>query len=144
MGVWTVTQIPAPAQIFARLCAHAEAPGYESFPGTCWPNVKSEGGIITLPRPSSPWQKIGLEADALSLQMGEHLFSVETPAELNAPGPYAPCRRAQVFSDPDDSSFRLPGTPPYIEFEFTSPVKALEIGESVSLGVTWQILLRTR
>ncbi len=139
VGLWTVTQLPAAPTILAHLSPDAELPGYESFPGTSWPNVERDGCIVTLHRPATPWQKIGLDADQLTVRMGDHLFTAETPAALNATVPHPRWRRAQVFSDPDDSAFRLPEVPAYIEFEFTSPIQQLAVGESLSLTVTWSL-----
>jgi hypothetical protein len=139
VGVWTVTQIPAAREIYARLCPGAKAPGYESFPQTDWPKAELHGRVITFHRPAAPWQKVGIEADLLAIPVGGQMFTVETPLAKNAAGPYAPLRRAQLFSDPDVSDFRLPSSPTYIEFEFTSPMKALAVGESVELTVTWKL-----
>jgi len=138
VGVWTVTQIPAPPRIHALLSPDAEPPGYESFPGTAWPKIERHGDLVTLHRPSSPWQKIGLDAHRLAAPVDGHLFIVGTPALPG--GPRARFRRAQVFSDPDDSPFRLPGLPPYVELEFTSPLRPLAVGQSASLTVTWDLL----
>lgn len=136
VAIWTVTQLPAAAQIIARLTPDAIAPGYAQFPGGEWQNIEPRGREIVLHRPASPWQKTGLDADQLSARIGDQIFTIETPDTATG---HTPHRRAQVFSDPDDSSFRLPGTPPYIEFEFTSPVRSLAAGDSLSLLVTWSL-----
>lgn len=138
VGVWTVTQIPAAPQIYARLAPDAEPPGYESFPGTAWPGIQRNNDLVTLHRPTAPWQKVGLDADLLAVPVAGHLFIAGTPAP--SAGPQARFRRAQVFSDPDDSPFRFPGLPPYVELEFTSPLQQLSVGQSVSLTVTWELL----
>lgn len=141
VAVWTVTQIPAAPHLFARLCPDAAPPGYESFPSTSWPKVERNGNIVTLHRPAAPWQKIGLDADLLAVPVAGHLFIAGTPVPPSAPP--ARFRRAQVFSDPDDSPFRLPGVPPYVELEFTSPLQPLAVGQSLSLTVTWELLRLT-
>lgn len=95
VGLWTVTQIPAAPQIFARLSQDAAPPGYESFPGTSWPKIERSDTLVTLHRPSSPWQKVGLDANLLAVPVAGHLFIVGTPAPPC--GPQARFRRAQVF-----------------------------------------------
>jgi len=138
VGVWPVTQLPAAPQIYARLSPDAEPPGYESFPGTAWPNLERNGNLVTLHRPAAPWQKIGLDADSLAVPVAGHLFIAATPVPPSAP--QTRFRRAQVFSDPDDSPFRLPGVPPYVELEFTSALQQLSVGQSASLTVTWELV----
>lgn len=136
VAIWTVTQLPAASRIAARLAPDAVAPGYAHFPGGEWQSIEPHGATIILHRPAAPWQKIGLDADQLSVHVGGYLFTIETP---DAATGHTRHRRAQVFSDPDDSAFRLPGTPPYIELEFTSPPKRLAPGETTSLTTHWSL-----
>jgi hypothetical protein len=138
LAVWTVTQLPAPRQLFGRLLVDAPTPAFEGFRESPWRDAHADGNIVTMGRPASPWMKIGLEADLLAAPVGEQLLVARVTA--HSPGTFEPHRRAQVFSDPDDSPFRLPGIPPYIELEFTSPLKVLAVGESVSLTLEWQLL----
>jgi hypothetical protein len=139
LSVWTVTQIPAARQILARLLPNAPPPRYEPFQKSPWPGVQVVNDIALLNRPAAPWVKVGLEADALAVLVGEWLLVIRAPANKNAAEGYEPLRRAQVFSDPDHSPFRSERVQPYIEFEFTSPLKHLPVGESVSLTVTWEL-----
>jgi len=139
IGVWTVTQIPAARQILARLLPHVSPPRFEPFQKSPWKGVQVINDIALLTRPASPWVKIGLEADVLATPVHDWFFVIRTPAEKNVTDGHEPFRRAQVFSDPDESEFRPAKLPPYVEFEFTSPLKRLSIGESVSLTVTWEL-----
>ncbi len=141
VAIWTVTQIPAAAQIIARLAPDAVAPGYAHFPGGEWQSIETSGDSIVLHRFAAPWQKIGLDADQLSAQVGAFSFTIETRGIASG---HTPHRRAQVFSDPDDSAFRLPGTLPYIELEFTSPPKRLAPGETTSLTTLWSLSVAPR
>ncbi len=139
VGVWIVTQIPAASPVLARLTPDASSPAFASFANGLWQDVQVKGNIATLTRAANPWAKVGLDADVLTVAVGEHVFIAHTLGNANAPGPFEPCRRAQVFSEPDESPFRPADLPAYIEFEFTSPVKRLAIGESVSLVVNWEL-----
>lgn len=139
VSVWTVTQIPAARQILARLLPKVAPPRYEPFQKSPWKGVQIINDIALLTRPAAPWVKIGLEADVLAMPVQDWLFVIRTPADKNDHSGYEPFRRAQVFSDPDESEFRPASQPPYVEFEFTSPLKRLSVGESVSLTVTWEL-----
>lgn len=139
ISVWTVTQIPAARQILARLIPNMNPPRYKSFQKSPWKGVQVINDIALLTRPAAPWVKIGLEADVLAMPVKDQLFVIRTPADKNGNSGYEPFRRAQVFSDPDESEFRPAKLPPYVEFEFTSPLKVLSVGESVSLTVTWEL-----
>ena len=139
ISVWAVTQIPAARQILARLLSKATPPRFEPFQKSPWKGVQVINDIALLTRPAAPWVKIGLEADVLAMPVKDQLFVIRTPADKNVASGYEPFRRAQVFSDPDESEFRPAKLPPYVEFEFTSPLKRLSVGESVSLTVTWEL-----
>jgi hypothetical protein len=135
---WTVTQLPAEGAIYARLIANAKPPGYAGFRESPWRDVKADGDIVTMTRPAKPWMKIGLDADVLAKVVGDQIFVAQIQGDPAREG-YEPLRRAQVFSDPDDSPFRLPGIPPYIELEFTGPLKKLKKGESAELSIRWEL-----
>ena len=139
ISVWTVTQIPAARQILARLLPNMTPPRFEPFPKSPWKGVQVINDVALLTRPAAPWVKIGLEADVLAMPVHDWFFVVRTPVGNNGDSGHEPFRRAQVFSDPDESEFRPAKLPPYVEFEFTSPLKRLSVGESVSLTVTWEL-----
>ena len=136
---WTVTQVPAPAEIYGRLAEDAKPPGYADISPNIWPGMKVEGRNVTMPRPAKPWVKMGLDADMLAVPEGDLLFSITVLKKGNDAGPYQAYRRAQVFSDPDDSPFRPAGVPKYIEMEFTGPLRMLAVGESMSLTLRWKV-----
>jgi len=135
---WMVTQLPAPRHIYARISSGATGTGYQNFPPNPWDGVQSIGRVRVMERPRSPWVKIGLDADILAVPVGQDLFisRVVVPAS----GVYEPHRRAQVFSDPDNSDFRPKGIGPYIEFEFTAPDTRLKPGETNSMTVIWDFV----
>ncbi len=139
VGVWTVTQTPAPKEVLAHLASGAKGPGYEAFKPNPWTEVSVKGSVVTMKRPASPWVKMGLNADALAVPEGDWLFIVSTLGTEKGGGKYEAFQRAQVFSDPDDSPFRPKGVGAYVEMEMTSPVKLLGLGESVELHVTWEL-----
>jgi len=137
LAVWVVTQTRAADRILARLTPDAAPPGHGRFRSNPWPDVTVSDGIVTLKRSTDRWAKIGLDADALAVPVGNFLFL--SRIQDHTPGTYQPFHRAQVYSDSDDSEFRPDGVLPYLEVEFTSPVKMLAVGESVSLTLVWEI-----
>jgi hypothetical protein len=137
---WTVTQIPAIPQILARLIPNPKPPGYAPFPPHPWNDVHTTNNIVILSRPGDPWVKMGLDADVLAAPIHGFLFIVRTLSHDPVPGVFAPWRRAQVFSDPDVSTLHPPGISPYVELEFTAPVRELPVGESASLTIRWDLI----
>jgi hypothetical protein len=138
IGLWTVTQLPAPTEIFARFVPDASEPKFSSFENGTWPSIRAEESIAILERPRDVWAKIGVDADTLAASIGSDLFSIRSGVAIPAKD-YEPHCRAQVFTDPDRSQFRVEGTAPYIECEFTSPTRALAMGESVELCQRWTL-----
>ena len=139
VGVWTVTQIPAARQILARLIPNRTPPRHESFAKGPWRGVQVINDVALLPRPTGAWAKIGLEADVLAMPVGDWFFVIRAPVKNMGLNGYEPFRRAQVFSDPDVSEFRPDSVPPYVEFEFTSPLEQLAVGGVLSLAITWEL-----
>ena len=136
---WVVTQIPAPPAVLARLAANAPAPGYAPYPPNPWNAAAVAGRVVVMKRPPAPWVKMGLEADVLAVAMDGLLFTAAIESPAYAAEKYQPLCRTQVFSNPDKSDYRPPGTAPYVELEFTAPVKMLAPGESVSLIMVWEL-----
>lgn len=132
---WTVTQIPAPKEIYARL---VNEPGANAmaFPPNPWA-VTLEGKFVTMRRPENPWVKMGLDADKLGAIVDGMMFTVTT---VSSPGEtFEPCRRSQVFSDPDKSTFRPAGVGAYVELEFTGSPRRLKVGETATLTTIWNL-----
>jgi hypothetical protein len=138
---WTVTQVPAPRQVLARLLPDAMPPGYAPFPGCSWDQAQASGRIATMTRPGDRSVKMGLDADALAATVADLLFIVSTPAAGNDAGPFEPFRRAHVYCDPDQSAFKPASQAPYTELEFTAPLKTLTVGQSASLKIRWDFVL---
>jgi hypothetical protein len=138
VGAWVVTQIPAPEVIYGKLVEGVKGKSVEGFAESPWQDVTVEGRQVTLRRPARPWMKVGLEADVLVAPIAGKMLVAKVVG--CGAGEYEACRRAQVFSDPDDSPFRLPGIGAYIELEFTSPVKRLAVGEEVSVTLEWEVV----
>jgi len=136
---WTVTQIPAPTMILARLAPTAAPPGYAAFPPNPWKDVVVTGNVVVMKRPPAPWVKMGLEADLLAVPVGDLLFTAQVVMPAYSAETYQPLCRAQVFSAPDSSRFLPPGVGAYVEMEFTAPARKLAAGESVSLAIVWEL-----
>jgi|GEM_PF-1600483 len=137
---WTVTQIPAPKCIYARLAAGAKSPGYMDLASNPWTPASVAGRVLTFDRPASPRLKIGLDADLLALPVeGDLLFAMSNSSLVEPSKPQEPFTKAQLFTSPDVSSYRAPDVGPYIEIEFTGQLKRLALGQSVSMTTVWQL-----
>jgi hypothetical protein len=129
---WTVTQLTVPNRIYAELIDGIVKRPFCSLPGQSpWPTVYRSGNSVTLERPPDVGAKVGLEADHLIADYRTFTFNQKLLSSSNAR--YAPCERAQVYSDPDESSFRQKELPPYIEFEFVAPQ------DSAMVEVIWTL-----
>jgi len=141
VAAWTVTQLPADGRVFARTHpASRLSAGHRLFEGS--PPFAAverlEGDILAIRRPSSHWAKLGLDGDLLAWQRGNDLFvarSLDAAASLGGSPPGDP---AQVYSHPDADPV-LPAGPSYVELELTSPLRALQVGESVTLESRWEL-----
>jgi len=140
---WMVTQVPAASTIYARLSADAEAPGYRSLGPYPWNDAEVADGIVILHRPVSPWFKMGLDADVLATPVGDWLFTSRLVSPDTPVGQYQPFRRAQVYSDQEVSRYRPQEAGPYVEMEFTAPVRVMNVGDATSLTVVWELVHAT-
>ena len=99
---WTVTQVPAPTEVLARLLPGA-VPGYEAISPNAWNELRRVGDVLVLTRPANPWVKLGLDADALAVPVGGWLFVARTAA--GSPGNYEPLRRGRSSPSPTIPTF---------------------------------------
>jgi len=133
VAAWTVTQLPAPDLLFVRLVPGARLPdGYKLFSPEPWRSVRRVGQDVLIPdRRSDVAVKLGSDADLLAWFRAPYLVVQRAPLVSEGLSAYQPGDHAQIYSNPDDL--------PYIELEFTSPLKVLRRGETVSLEVVWEL-----
>lgn len=131
VAAWVVAQLPLPDVMLARLYPGSTLrDGFKLFREEPWKSIRRLGADILLPeRPSDVPVKLGCDADILAWFRAPYLVVHRSPiANLSD---FQPGDHAQIFSNTDEI--------PYIELEFTSPLKVLRKGESVSLEVTWEL-----
>lgn len=133
IAAWTVTQLPSPDLLLVELCVGSRlSQGYKLFSPDDWKSVRRLSDRILLPeRRSDVSVKLGSDAEVLAWFKAPYLVVQKSPLVAEGLSAYQPGDRAQVYSNPD--------TLPYIELEFTSPLKILKKGESASLEVTWEL-----
>ncbi len=130
---WTVSQLPAPDYLFVRLVPGNRLPdGYKLFSPEPWRSVRRIGEDILVPeRRADVAVKLGSDADLLGWFRAPYLVVQKAPLVADGLSAYQPGDHAQIFSNSDDL--------PYIELEFTSPLKLLKRGESIVLDVVWEL-----
>lgn len=136
---WTVTQVPASPMLYATLAPDAAPGAFAPFPPNDWPGARADGRVVVVPRHPAPWMKMGFDANSLGVPVEGWLFRVSMIGHDADASKWQPLRRAQVFSDPDQSIFRPAGLGPYVEMEFTAPPKTLKPGQSNSLTTRWEL-----
>lgn len=121
---WHVTQMPVPDLLLARVAPDAGEQPFRPLPPQPWkaPVTSIDRDVLQLHRPSDVAAKLGMDADILAWVKGSTFLiqRLQTPS----PAGYAPCERAQVFSQ---------AKPPYVELEFTAPPGG------TPLRVTWEL-----
>jgi hypothetical protein len=129
VAAWTVTQLPPPDQIFARLLPGSTLPeGFKSLGGEPWQGVGRCGRDVLLMKPQTRPSKLGFDADVLAWRRGEHLL-IQRSSFVNGEGSPEPGERAQVWNNVD---------PAYVELEFTAPRAVPGQGKMPTLRVTWE------
>ncbi|NSW77778.1 MAG: hypothetical protein HPY54_01945 [Chthonomonadetes bacterium] len=133
VSAWTVSQLPAPDTLLVRLHPGSTLPdGYKLFSPDPWKSVRRLGEDILIPeRRSDVAVKLGCDAEILAWFRAPYLVVQKSPLVAEGLSAYKPGDHAQIFSNSDEL--------PYIELEFTSPLKVLSKGESVSLEVIWEL-----
>lgn len=131
VAAWVVAQLPAPELLLVRLHPGSTlTEGYKLFSPDPWRAVRRLGADILLPeRRSDVAVKLGCDADILAWFKSPYLVVHRSP--IGNLSDFKPGDHAQIFSNSD--------VLPYIELEFTSPLRVLRKGESVSLEVTWEL-----
>lgn len=144
IGLWNVTQIPAPKEIVAQPIYPRTPLGTvrETFPKPlndgkpAWPPPQpslTALGEVILTRPTSGNAKIGIDADRFRVQSGD-TFLTQKAEFTPTTGELEPSERAQLYTDPAS-----PKTGPYVELEFITPKWTAEDAKNGELKVTWTL-----
>lgn len=133
VAAWTVSQLPVPELLFVHLYPGSTLrEGYKLFSPDDWKAIRWIGEDILIPeRRSDVAVKLGCDAEILAWFRAPYLVVQRSPLVAEGLSAYKPGDHAQIFSNSD--------VLPYIELEFTSPLKRLRKGESIELKVTWEL-----
>lgn len=133
VAAWTISQLPVPELLFVRLYPGSTLrEGYKLFSPDAWEAVRRIGEDILVPkRRSDVAVKLGCDAEILAWFWAPYLVVQRSPLVAEGLSAYKPGDHAQIYSNSDEL--------PYIELEFTSPLKRLQKGESIELEVIWEL-----
>ncbi|MEM7713141.1 MAG: DUF4380 domain-containing protein [Cyanobacteria bacterium P01_A01_bin.68] len=135
VSVWTITQLKEPVSVFAAIPQPSIFPqGYNKQSDDLPANLKIEDGILSLTRDENKAHKIGSDASTL-LWVGE-----KTAVRIDSP-------RIDKAIYPDNNSnseiYTNYNPKAYVELEFLSPLKTLEVGEKMDLTVKYTLIKTT-
>lgn len=128
---WVVAQLPVPEALLVKLHPKNRlAEGYKLFIANPWGGFRWVGQDVLVPqRVPDVSLKLGADADTLAWYKSPYL--VVHRLRLDDLSAYEPGDAAQIYSNPD--------TLPYIELEFTAPLRKLPRGESHVMEVEWEL-----
>ena len=135
VSVWTITQLNEPVSVFAAIPQNSIFPqGYNKQFEDLPANLKIDNGILSLTRDANEAHKIGSDASTL-LWVGE-----KTTVRMDSP-------RIDKAIYPDNNSnseiYTNYNPKAYVELEFLSPLKTLEVGKKMDLSVTYTLFKTT-
>ena len=140
VAVWTVTQVPDPELVLARVSDGSTLEkGYLPMGSAEFKSIRREGNLLSIERSPTRPTKIGLDGDYLGAVRTRVLFMQRYVKDESTAGEHQPGHRAQVYGNPDKTDAHPADVPPYVELEFTSPMKKLAKGESVVLTLQWSL-----
>ena len=135
VSVWTITQFNEPVSVFAKIPENSIFPqGYNKQSDELPANLKIEDGILSLTRDENRASKIGSDASTL-LWMGKNVaVRMDSTRIDNA-----------IYPDNNSNSEIYTNYNPkaYVELEFLSPLKTLEVGEKMDLTVKYTLTKTT-
>ncbi|MBW4597576.1 MAG: DUF4380 domain-containing protein [Brasilonema angustatum HA4187-MV1] len=135
IAVWVITQLRHPVGVYAALPQASIFPqGYNRQSEELPANLKVENGMLSLTRDPKKSHKIGCDASTL-LWIGEKVVvRIDSPRE---PGVSYPDQESstEIYTNSAPDAF--------VELEFLSPLKTLQIGQRINLTTTYTLLRRT-
>ena len=135
VSVWTITQFNEPVSVFAKIPENSIFPqGYNKQSDELPANLKIEDGILSLTRDENRASKIGSDASTL-LWMGKNVaVRMDSTRIDNAIYPYNNSN-SEIYTNYNPKA--------YVELEFLSPLKTLEVGEKMDLTVKYTLTKTT-
>lgn len=135
VSVWTITQLNEPVSVYAAIPQPSIfAQGYNKQSDNLPANLKVDNGILSLKRDREEAHKIGSDASTL-LWVGEDVaVRMDSPRidKANYPDNNS---SAEIYTNYDPKA--------YVELEFLSPLKTLQVGEKMDLSVTYTLFKTT-
>jgi Domain of unknown function (DUF4380) len=134
VSVWIVTQLRDPVTVYAALPQPSIFPeGYNKQSENLPANLKVYNGLLSLTRDRNKSHKIGCDASTL-LWMGEKVaVRIDSPRVSGASYPDNNSS-AEIYTNLDPKA--------YVELEFLSPLKTLQVGEKMDLTTTYTLIPR--
>ncbi len=135
VSVWTITQFNEPVCVYAAIPQNSIFPqGYNQQSEDNPANFKIDNGILSLKRDRNKAHKIGSDASTL-LWFGETVaVRMDSPRIDKVIYPDNNSS-AEIYTNYDPKA--------YVELEFLSPLKTLQIGETMDLTVTYTLIKTT-
>ena len=144
VAAWEIAQVLPPQTLLARSTGEQRAitPMLDNAPEKL-PTTKPAAGRWMEVDPVFRGGKIGFPADALAVRHGDDFWVLR---RINSESDYAPqdyATSTQIYADDAAATGRAPGSGPYVELEFVSPLRLLAVGQSVSLHMQWSLAAAT-
>ena len=135
VSVWTIAQLKEPVSVYAAIPPNSIfTQGYNKQSDDLPANLKVDNGILSLKRDRNKAHKIGSDASTL-LWLGENVaVRMDSPRidKANYPDNNS---NAEIYTNYDPKA--------YVELEFLSPLKTLQVGEKMDLTVTYTLIKTT-
>jgi len=134
VGIWVITQLQDPTVIYAALPEPSIFPeGYNQQSNTLPADLKVNNGILSLTRSATTSHKIGCDSSML-LWVGKQVaMRIDAPQIVGANYPDRGSS-AEIYTNPNPDA--------YVELEFLSPLKKMQIAESIHFTTTYTLMQR--
>ncbi|MGB3636138.1 MAG: DUF4380 domain-containing protein [Rivularia sp. (in: cyanobacteria)] len=135
VSVWTIAQLNEPVSVYAAIPPNSIFPqGYNKQSEDLPANLKVDNGILSLKRDRNKAHKIGSDASTL-LWVGENVAVRMDSPRIDR----------EIYPDNNSSAEIYTNYDPkaYVELEFLSPLKTLQVGEKMDLTVTYTLIKTT-
>src|SRR5688500_13997123 len=102
VAVWTVTQVPDPELVLARVSDGTTLEkGYLPMGSAEFKSIRREGNLLSIERSPTRSTKIGLDGDYLGAVRKRVLFMQRYLKDQTTAGEHRPGHRAQIYGNPD-------------------------------------------
>jgi hypothetical protein len=135
VGIWVITQLQEPTIIYAALPKPSIFPeGYNQQSNKLPADLKVKDGILSLTRSATTSHKIGCDSSKLLWVGKEVAMRIDAPRIVGANYPDHGSS-AEIYTNPNPDA--------YVELEFLSPLKKLQIGKSIHFTTTYTLIQRS-